>query len=235
MYSATAITALTIQNTQGVVAMYPVAASIVASQLDAVFSDLRIDAVKIGMLANVENVLAVAYAIERYRPAHVVLDTVIRSSSGYVLLEPNALAVLRERLFPLTNIITPNLYEAAVLLDQPLAADEVQMTRQGDALHALGAQAVLIKGGHFLGSCSPDWLIEKDGHTRLSSPRLRVTGTHGTGCTLSAAIAALRPQKRDWINTVSDAKTYLNQALLHSTRLSVGLGTGPLHHFHTWW
>nr|WP_305145292.1 bifunctional hydroxymethylpyrimidine kinase/phosphomethylpyrimidine kinase [Candidatus Vallotia tarda] len=235
VYGATAITALTAQNTQGVTALYPVADYIVAAQLDAVFRDLRIDAVKIGMLANVENVLAVSSVIERYKPAHVVLDTVICSSNGYLLLEPCALAALRDRLLPLASIITPNLHEASVLLGEPVAADEVQMIYQGDALRALGAQAVLIKGGHLLGNCSPDWLIEKSGHTRISSVRLKVIGTHGTGCTLSAAIAALRPQNRDWTNAVNNAKIYINQALLQSTRLSVGLGTGPLHHFHAWW
>ncbi|WP_338861242.1 bifunctional hydroxymethylpyrimidine kinase/phosphomethylpyrimidine kinase [Mycetohabitans rhizoxinica] len=234
-YGAAAITALTVQNTRGVTAVHPVSADVVAAQLDAVLSDLRIDAVKIGMLANAAIVRAVAIALERYRPAHVVLDTVMLSSSGCPLLEPDALGALRERLLPLASIITPNLHEAAALLDQPVATDEAQMARQGDALHALGARAVLIKGGHLPGEFSPDWLIEANHHTRLAGARVNVTGTHGTGCTLSAAIAALRPQRLDLANAVSDAKTYLTQALIQSTRLSVGPGTGPLHHCHAWW
>ncbi|WP_338927042.1 bifunctional hydroxymethylpyrimidine kinase/phosphomethylpyrimidine kinase (plasmid) [Mycetohabitans endofungorum] len=235
-YGAAAITALTAQNTRGVTAVHPVPADVVTAQLDAVFSDLRIDAVKIGMLANAAIVRAVATVLERYQPAHVVLDTVILSSSGHSLLEPDALDALRKRLLPLASIITPNLHEAAALLDQPVAADEAQMARQGDALHALGAHAVLIKGGHLPGDFSPDWLIEASRHTRLAGARVKVTGTHGTGCTLSAAIAALRPQRLDLANAVSDAKTYLTQALIHSTRLSVGQGTArPLHHCHAWW
>ncbi|KAG0163716.1 hypothetical protein DFQ28_004035 [Apophysomyces sp. BC1034] len=234
-YGAAAITALTVQNTHGVSAVHPVAADIITAQLDAVFDDVRIDAVKIGMLANAPIVRAVADALERHRPAHVVLDTVILSSSARVLLEPDALGALRDRLLPLASVVTPNLHEAAALLEQPVASDEAQMALQGDALRALGARAVLIKGGHLPGEFSPDWLIEASRHTRIAGARVNVAGTHGTGCTLSAAIAALRPQRLDLANAVSDAKTYLTQALIQGTRLSVGHGTGPLHHFHPWW
>jgi hydroxymethylpyrimidine/phosphomethylpyrimidine kinase len=234
-YGAAAITALTVQNTRGVSAVYPVSADIVAAQLDAVFDDLRIDAVKIGMLANAPIVRAVADALERHRPAHVVLDTVILSSSGHALLEADALGTLRDRLLPLASVTTPNLYEAAALLDQPVATDEAQMARQGGALRSLGAQAVLVKGGHLPGAFSPDWLIEAGGPTRIAGARVNVASTHGTGCTLSAAIAALRPQRLGLANAVSDAKTYLTQALIQSTRLCVGQGNGPLHHCHAWW
>ncbi|UDG82649.1 Phosphomethylpyrimidine kinase / Hydroxymethylpyrimidine kinase (plasmid) [Candidatus Vallotia cooleyia] len=234
-YSAAVITALTAQNTRGVTAVHPISSRIVAEQLDAVFSDLQIDAVKIGMLANVEIICTVAAAIERYQPKYIVLDTVILSSNGHLLLEPDSLSVLRERLLPLASIITPNLYESAVLLDQPIAENEAQMASQGDALQALGVYAVLLKGGHLSGLCSPDWLIEDFCHTRLVTNRVSVAGTHGTGCTLSSAMAALRPQRLNWVTTVCDAKIYLTQALMHSTRISVGHGTGPLHHCYSWW
>lgn len=234
-YGAAAITALTIQNTHGVSAVHPVPADVVAAQLDAVFDDLCIDAVKIGMLANKSIVHAVADVLERRRPAHIVLDTVILPSSGRALLAPDALDALRDRLLPLASLITPNLHEVAALLGQPVATDETQMVRQGDALRALGAHAVLLKGGHLPGEFSPDWLIEASRHTRLAGARVKVASTHGTGCTLSAAIAALRPQRLDLANAVSDAKTYLTQALIQSPRLLVGHGTGPVHHFHAWW
>lgn len=234
-YGASVVTALTAQNTLGVGAIHVPPTDFVAAQLDAVFTDLRIDAVKVGMLANAGIVRAVAAALRRYQPATVILDTVMLSKSGHALLAADAVQALREALLPLATLITPNLPEAAVLLDEPEAHDEESMVRQALALRARGAQAVLIKGGHLGGSHSPDWLVEAGGSAKLSAARVATRATHGTGCTLSAAIAALRPQRPDLPSAVNEAKAYLTQALLRAERLQVGRGIGPVHHFHRWW
>lgn len=236
VYGASVVTALTAQNTHGVRAVHAPDGAFVAAQLDAVFDDVRIDAVKIGMLANADIVRAVAAALRRYRPARVVLDTVMLSKNRHALLSPDAVTALREELLPLAGLVTPNLDEAAALVgaDAP-ATDETAMRQQGEALRSLGARAVLIKGGHLGGAESPDWLIDETGAYRLGAARVEVKQTHGTGCTLSAAIAALIVQRPDWLGAVTDAKTYLVGALRESTRLEVGTGIGPLHHFYRWW
>jgi hydroxymethylpyrimidine/phosphomethylpyrimidine kinase len=234
-YGASVITALTAQNTRGVTAIHTPDPGFVTAQLDAVFDDIRIDAVKIGMLANAQIVRAVADALRRHRPSHVVLDTVMISKSNHALLAADAVAALRDELLPLADLLTPNLPEAAALLNSPAAADEAAMISQGEALRALGARAVLMKGGHLAAVDSPDWLIEASGTLRVGGPRVPVKNTHGTGCTLSSAIAALIPQRRDLASAVVDAKRYLTGALEHSERLEVGGGVGPVHHFHRWW
>ncbi|WP_157685824.1 bifunctional hydroxymethylpyrimidine kinase/phosphomethylpyrimidine kinase [Robbsia andropogonis] len=221
-YGASVITALTAQNTRGVHAVFVPPVDIVAAQLDAVFRDLRLDAVKIGMLASRDNVLAVAEALQRWRPRFVVLDPVMVSSSGRRLLASDAIIALREVLIPHVTLLTPNLAEAAVLLDQGHAVDDEQMVAQGQALRALGVQAVLMKGGHLAGEQSPDWLVEAGGKAKFGAARVPTRSTHGTGCTLSAAIAVLRPQRLDLPTAVSDAKSYLTNALIHADRLSVG-------------
>ena len=235
VYGASVITALTAQNTRGVQAIHITPPEFVAAQLAAVFEDIQIDAVKIGMLANAETVRAVAESLRRYQPKRVILDTVMIAKSGHALLSPDAVVALRDELLPLADLVTPNLPEAAALLDMPLADDEDGMLRQGEALRALGARAVLMKGGHLGGTQSPDWLVQADGSQRLNVARVQVVNTHGTGCTLSAAIAALVPQRSQLAQAVSDAKIYLTQALVQSARLSVGHGIGPVHHFHRWW
>ncbi|RKP54881.1 bifunctional hydroxymethylpyrimidine kinase/phosphomethylpyrimidine kinase [Pararobbsia silviterrae] len=234
-FGASAITALTAQNTHGVTAVHAPPAAFMTAQLDAVFGDLRIDAVKLGMLANAEIVRAVAAALRRYQPRYVVLDTVMISKSGHALLLPDAVAALRDELLPLATLITPNLPEAAALLGEPEARDEDAMRRQASALRALGANGVLIKGGHLGGDESPDWLFDANGETRISARRVATRHTHGTGCTLSAAIAALIPRTGNVEEAVRGAKDYLVGALEQADRLSVGTGIGPVHHFHRWW
>ncbi|PMS35210.1 hydroxymethylpyrimidine kinase /phosphomethylpyrimidine kinase [Trinickia symbiotica] len=234
-YGASVVTALTAQNTCGVTAVHTPDASFVAAQIDAVFGDIGIDAVKIGMLSNARIVRVVAAALRRYEPRCVVLDTVMISKSHRALLEPDAVAVLRDELLPLATVVTPNLPEAAALLGVVPAADEPEMLRQGEALRAFGAHAVLMKGGHLAAPDSPDWLIDASGSHRFGGPRIAVSNTHGTGCTLSSAIAALVPQRADLRSAIADAKAYLLDALRESGRLSVGSGIGPLHHFHRWW
>ena len=234
-YGASVVTALTAQNTRGVFAVHAPDAAFVTAQLDAVFSDIRIDAVKIGMLANADIVRAVADALRRYRPPFVVRDTVILSSSGHPLLTPDAVAALRDELVPLASLVTPNLPEAAALAGGPEATNEAVMLAQAQALRALGAQAVLMKGGHLGSAESPDWLVEAASTRRFGAVRLAVPDTHGTGCTLSSAIAALMPQRSNLDDAIADAKVYLLDAMRESARLDVGGGTGPLHHFYRWW
>lgn len=234
-YGASVITALTAQNTRGVTAIHTPDPGFITAQLDAVFDDVRIDAVKIGMLANAQIVRAVADALRRYQPKHVVLDTVMISKSNHALLAPEAVAALRDELLPLAGLLTPNLPEAGALLGVSAASDEAGMIEQAEALRALGARAVLMKGGHLTAPDSPDWLIQDSGTLRLAAPRIPVKNTHGTGCTLSSAIAALLPQRADLASAVADAKQYLTGALRESDRLDVGSGVGPVHHFYQWW
>ncbi|MBR8236551.1 MULTISPECIES: bifunctional hydroxymethylpyrimidine kinase/phosphomethylpyrimidine kinase [unclassified Burkholderia] len=235
-YGASVITALTAQNTRGVTGVHAPDAAFVTAQLDAVFDDIRIDAVKIGMLANAAIVQAVADALRRYAPRFVVLDTVMISKSSHALLAPDAVAALRDTLLPLATVVTPNLPEAAALLNVAPATTEDDMVRQGQALLQTGARAVLMKGGHLPdASASPDWLVEATRTVRLDGARVPVSNTHGTGCTLSSAIAALLPQHPDLESAVREAKTYLTGAIAASGHLDVGHGVGPVHHFHRWW
>ena len=234
-YGASVITALTAQNTRGVTAIHTPDPAFVTAQLDAVFDDIRIDAVKIGMLANASIVRAVADALRRHQPKHVVLDTVMISKSNHALLAPEAVDAVRSELLPLADLLTPNLPEAAALLGTSSATDEAAMVDQGEALRRLGARAVLMKGGHLAAADSPDWLIQESGTMRLAGPRVPVKNTHGTGCSLSSAIAALIPQRDDLASAVADAKAWLTGALEQSGRLDVGHGVGPVHHFYRWW
>lgn len=234
-YGASVITALTAQNTRGVTGIHTPPASFVSAQMDAVFQDLDVDAVKLGMLANAEVVRTVAAGLRTYKPRFVVLDTVMISKSGHALLLPDAVAALRDELLPLADLITPNLPEAAALLGVEPATDESEMEQQAQALRALGARNVLVKGGHLAGDLSPDWLVSAAGVQRFNAPRIAAHNTHGTGCTLSAALAALRPCRTDWSDTVRDAKAYLNGALAASDDLRIGHGIGPVHHFHAVW
>ncbi|WP_175753861.1 bifunctional hydroxymethylpyrimidine kinase/phosphomethylpyrimidine kinase [Burkholderia ambifaria] len=235
-YGASVITALTAQNTCGVSGVHAPDAAFVTAQLDAVFDDIRIDAVKIGMLANAAIVHAVADALRRYAPRFVVLDTVMISKSSHALLAPDAVDALRDALLPLATLVTPNLPEAAALLGDTPATTEDDMVRQGHALLQAGANAVLMKGGHLPDAAtSPDWLVDAAHAVRLGGTRVPVSNTHGTGCTLSSAIAALLPQRPDLESAVRDAKVYLTGAIAASGQLDVGHGVGPVHHFHRWW
>lgn len=234
-YGTSVITALVAQNTRGVQSVYRIEPAFVAAQLDTVLDDVRIDAAKIGMLAETTIVEVVAEKLKRASLPFVVLDTVMIAKSGDALLSPDAVASIRERLLPQVSLITPNLPEAAALLGCSMAQDEATMLEQGDALLELGCEAVLMKGGHLSDAESPDWLITRAGRQRFTAPRVNTRHTHGTGCTLSAALAALRPRHADWAGTVAEAKAWLQQALLHADSLEVGHGIGPVHHFHQWW
>jgi hydroxymethylpyrimidine/phosphomethylpyrimidine kinase len=235
VYGASVITALTAQNTKRVVAIHAVPADFVMAQIDAVFSDLAVAAIKIGMLANAAVIGAVAEGLARWRPAAVVLDPVMVATSGDPLLAPDAIAAMRHALFPQALLVTPNLPEAAALLDAAPATSEAEMQAQGENLLALGPRAVLIKGGHGEGGESVDLLVEAGRVTRFAAPRIKTQNTHGTGCTLSAAIAAGLAKGRDLVTAVGEAKDYVTAAIAATDRLQVGSGHGPLHHFHRWW
>jgi hydroxymethylpyrimidine/phosphomethylpyrimidine kinase len=234
VYGAAVITALTAQNTNGVFGIHDVPAEFVAKQIDAVFTDLDIGAVKIGMLATAATIDTVAAALERHRPRHVVLDPVMAASSGERLLRPDAIARLRE-LMSRVHVVTPNLPEAAALLDMAPAQDEAGMRGQAQRLLAFGVGAVLIKGGHGSGPESVDLLVEPDKTLRLAALRVATKNTHGTGCTLSSAIAAGLAKGHSLEQAASEAKRYVGAAIAAADRLKVGSGRGPLHHFHAWW
>jgi hydroxymethylpyrimidine/phosphomethylpyrimidine kinase len=235
-YGMSVLTGLTAQNTHGVRSVHAVPTKFVADQLDALVGDVRIDAVKIGMLTNAEVVDTVAAALAAHRPPFVVLDPVMVAKSGDRLLAADAVVHLRDVLIKHVDLITPNLPEAADLLGVAEATSEEEMRGQAAALAALGP-AVLLKGGHLAGAESPDLLTTAAGEApaRLTARRVATTNDHGTGCTLSAAIAALRPQRDGWLAAVTDAKAYLTRALAAAARLDVGTGHGPVHHFHAWW
>jgi hydroxymethylpyrimidine/phosphomethylpyrimidine kinase len=234
VYGAAVVTALTAQNTKGVFAIHDVPADFIAAQVNAVFTDLDVGAVKIGMLANAAAIDAVTASLDRYRPRNVVLDPVMAASSGERLLSEDALGRLRD-LFSRVRVVTPNLPEAAVLLGVSPARDEDEMRAQARALLSLGASAVLIKGGHGGGPESVDLLVGADGCLRLAAPRIATSNTHGTGCTFSSAIAAGLAKGLSLEDAAGQAKAYVSAAIAAADRLAVGSGRGPLHHFHAWW
>lgn len=233
-YGMSVITAVVAQNTQGVSEVHQLPGRFVAKQLEVLFNDVRVDSVKIGMLGNAEVIEAVAETLEKYRFRYIVLDPVMIATSGHRLLSKDAIHALRENLLPLVDLVTPNLAEAAQLLGEHEARNDEEMLHQLDRLEQL-CPGVLIKGGHLDGIQCVDFLRIDGTTTRLEAPRVSTQNTHGTGCTLSAAIAALRPQRSDWISAVSDSKDYLTEALRQSHALHVGHGHGPVHHFHEIW
>lgn len=235
VYGASVITALTAQNTLGVQAIHDVPPDFIAAQMDSVFSDLKVGAAKIGMLSQAPVIEAVAAGLDRHGVRHVVLDPVMVATSGDRLLNPDAVSALRRLLIPRASLVTPNLLEAAALLDQPVAVTEDDMLAQGQALVARGAKAVLVKGGHGTGQTSTDLLVTPDGSVRLEVPRIATRNTHGTGCTLSSAVAAGLAKGFALGQAVSEAKDYVTAAIAASERLSIGAGHGPTHHFHAFW
>ena len=235
VYGASVITALTAQNTKGVTAIHDVPAEFVATQIDAVFSDLEVSAVKIGMVSQCGVIETIAAGLERWRQSQVVLDPVMIATSGDKLLAPDAIDVLKRLLMPRALVVTPNLPEAAALLDAPIADTETAMRIQGERLLVLGARAVLIKGGHAAGAESVDLLIEPAAFTRLAADRVATANTHGTGCTLSSAIAAGLAKGLSLAEAVRAAKVYVTAALGAANRIKIGSGHGPVHHFHAWW
>lgn len=231
-YGTVVVTAVVAQSTRGVRAVHQLGADDVRVQLECLLDDVRVDAVKIGMLGTAEVVRVVADVVAERALPHVVLDPVMVTTSGDRLLPGDAVAALRDELLPRCDLVTPNLPEAADLLGEPPATDEAGMRAQLARLVGLGP-AVLLKGGHLTGEESVDLLGTADGVVRrLAAPRVPTRNTHGTGCTLSAAVAALRPGAPDWATAVAGAKEYLTGALAHADELDVGHGPGPVHHLY---
>ncbi|TWB97030.1 hydroxymethylpyrimidine kinase /phosphomethylpyrimidine kinase [Bradyrhizobium macuxiense] len=235
VYGASAITALTAQNTTGVSGIHPVPASFVTAQIDAVFSDLDVGAVKIGMVAQAETIAAIADGLKRWAPRHIVLDPVMVATSGDRLLAAEAVDALKTKLFPLASLITPNLPEAAALLNEPVASSEADVEQQGKRLLAMGCRAVLVKGGHGHGAESIDYLIEGARSIALAAPRIATSNTHGTGCSLSSAIAAGLAKGEAMETAVRNAKAWISDAIAAADRFAVGRGHGPVHHFHKYY
>lgn len=233
-YGMSVITALTAQSTQGVADVFAIPANFVKQQFNVLIEDSQIDSLKIGMLMNNAIVTAVAEILAQKPIPYIVLDTVMVAKSGHALLNQKAIKAIREKLLPYATLITPNLPEAAALLNCPEATNEEQMQRQGQALLQFGCQAVLIKGGHLHGRESTDYLITHDEIVRFSSIRVNTKNTHGTGCTLSAAISALLP-RMSLVDAIRQAKDYLNGAIKQADTLHIGKGIGPTHHFYQWW
>ncbi len=229
-YGMAAITALTAQNTREVTGIQFAAPDFVAKQVDTVFDDVRVDAVKIGMLGTAGIIEAVAAVLEQRRPHWVVVDTVMVAKSGARLLEDDAVAALRDRLLPLADIITPNLPEAGDLVGEAPIESREGMAALAARLGGMGPRVVLLKGGHLGSEESPDYLATADGGHWLEGARIATRNTHGTGCTLSSAIAARLALGQGLLRAVRGAKEYLTGAISAGRALEVGGGSGPVHH-----
>ena len=235
VYGMAVLTALTAQNTQGVSGVHLVPPQFVADQINAVFADVRVDAVKIGMIANAGIADAVAAALAEHRDIPIVIDPVMIAKGGAALLAPEAVDVLTRRLLPLATLLTPNLPEAAALLHEPVATNRADMAEQAERLRALGPAAVLVKGGHLDSDESPDVLATADGLHWFEAKRVPTKNTHGTGCTLSSALAAELAKGASAQEAVAIAKDYLAGAVAAAGSLAVGSGHGPVQHFHALW
>ena len=234
-YAMAAITALTAQNTQGVQAVHVPPTEFLRSQLDALAADIAIDAVKVGMLGSAGVMDTVGEWLAETRPAAVVLDPVMVATSGDKLMAPESLEALRE-LMAHAHLVTPNIPELAVLLGRAEAADWDGAVQQGRELASAYGLLVLVKGGHLPGELCRDALVAADGSVQeFSAPRIHTNNTHGTGCSLSAAVATLQAQRGDWVQAVGEAKEWLTGALAASDVLEVGAGAGPVNHLHSLW
>lgn len=236
VFGTSALAALTAQNTQGVSAIHEVPADFVVAQIDAVLSDMKVGAIKIGMLASVEIIEAVAECLKRHLDIPVVLDPVMVAESGDPLIHDEAVAALKDALFPLSTLVTPNLHEAARLLGASTAIDRDQMEKQATDLLAYGARAVLVKGGHSVGQDAADVYVEANSSpVWLEAEFIETRNTHGTGCSLSSAIASGLAGGQSLSEAVSSAKVWLTRAIARADELQIGKGAGPVHHFHEFW
>jgi len=235
VYGTSVITALTAQNTMGVTAIQDVPPEFITEQMDAVFSDIRIDAVKIGMLSQVPVIQAVADGLQNHNAKNIVLDPVMVATSGDLLLAEEAVDAVKTILMPKADLVTPNLHEAAKLTDTSLAENEEEMEAQAISLLSAGARAVLIKGGHGSSDNVSDLLVSGAKKQWLRTKRIETANTHGTGCSLSSAIVAQLARGHTLASAVKSAKDWLTEAIRTSDQLDVGHGSGPVHHFHQYW
>lgn len=234
VYGASVITAITAQNTQSVTAIQGIDTDVIAAQIEAVLSDLDVRAVKIGMLSSPEIIQTVAKGLKGFKGA-IVLDPVMVAKSGDSLLQDSAVNSLRNDLIPMADLLTPNLPEAARLLNTTDASNQEQMLEQGRALRALGCNAVLMKGGHASDDICTDILVGADQNTTFSASRIATKNTHGTGCTLSSAITSGLAKGLELPAATAQAHDYLQGAIKAADGLNIGHGHGPVHHFHRVW
>jgi hydroxymethylpyrimidine/phosphomethylpyrimidine kinase len=235
-YGMSVVTALTAQNTSGVTSVHAVSAAFVGDQLEAVFSDMGADAVKIGMLYSVDVVETVAGQLKKHAAKNVVLDPVMSAQSGDRLLQDEAIAAVKDLLMPLATVVTPNVPEAAVFLNRQIHSFE-DMKEAAIQLASCGAESILLKGGHLDGSDSTDtlYLCRQGRFIVLKAERISTRNNHGTGCTFSSAIASFLARDFPLENAVKQAKTYLTKAIRAGAEFEIGSGHGPVHHFHEFW
>lgn len=231
VFGTSAITAITAQNTTGVTAVHEVPPEIVAAQVDAVLTDIGADAVKTGMISSAEIIRVVAAKVREYGISTLVVDPVMVATSGDRLLREDAVEALRTELLPLAVVATPNLPEAEVLIGREIGTLDA-MREAAKAIVGLGARSVLVKGGHLAGDAT-DVFYDGSGFTELPARRIETTSTHGTGCTLASAIAALLARGESLESAIGGAKVYVTAAIERA--YPIGHGHGPVHHFHRWW
>ena len=235
-YGMSVITALTAQNTQGVNGIHAVPPAFAVEQIDAVLSDIGTDAIKIGMLFSAELIEAVAKALKKHGADNIVLDPVMVAQSGDKLLQDDAIEAIKMHLMPLADVVTPNIPEASVLCERPLReVRDIESAAQTLAQH--GSRSILIKGGHGEADQSIDllYLAHENRFVRLVADRIKTHNNHGTGCTLSSAIASYMAKGKDIEDAVEKAKKFMNQAIAAGARYRIGQGHGPVHHFFQWW
>ena len=232
VFGMSVITAVTAQNTCGVTAVQDISPDIITAQIDAVFSDIRVDGVKIGMVSRTESIHAIAEALKKWKPPVVVVDPVMISKSGYPLLQPDACEALIKELLPLATLLTPNLPEAEAICGFAIKTEQ-DMEKAAAHIISLGAKAVLVKGGHLEGSKADDYLYDGRQGTWLPGTRIQTRHTHGTGCTLSSALASNLAKGMHLTEAVKAAKDYVTTAIRHG--IALGKGHGPTHHFVELW
>ena len=235
VFGMAVLTALTAQNTRGVNDIHLPPVDFIKAQINAIFDDIRVDAVKIGMVANADIAAAVRDSLVDRHCRHIVLDPVMVAKGGARLLDPDAVEAVRRDLLPLASVVTPNLPEAGVLLRLPAAETRAEMASHARGLLSCGPGAVLMKGGHFEGEHSPDLLITEADEVWFEADRIDSMNTHGTGCSLSSALAALLARGMSMIDAAQAAKSFITEAIRHADMLEVGSGHGPTHHFHAIW
>lgn len=234
-YGMSVLTALPIQNTRGVSNCFQLPLAAIEEQLESIFSDITPDVIKIGMLFNSEIIILISRYLEKYaQNIPIVLDPVMVAKSGDYLLLPDAIAALKEYLIPLATLITPNLNEAQALSETGISSTD-DMLKSARIIQKLGIANVLLKGGHLEGNDCTDLLLGKTSSQWLHAPRINTINTHGTGCTLAAAIAANLAHGVDLTTSCQNAKNYLQQALTSYQQIKIGHGHGPVNHFHHWW
>ncbi|UOF93740.1 MAG: bifunctional hydroxymethylpyrimidine kinase/phosphomethylpyrimidine kinase [Bordetella sp.] len=239
-YGCSIVTNLTIQNTQGVKDIFPIPLKFIDEQFEILFSDICIDSIKIGMLHNSNIIHLIAKKITKWKMKNIVLDPVIAAKSGDKLLEDSAIDNIRDILFPLVTLVTPNIPEAGILLGIRPSENIRDMRHTAEKLHHKMSKIdnnkwVMIKGGHLPGNYAIDVLYDGNHMVEIPETRIKTSKTHGTGCSLSAAIATLLPKTDSVLQATYLAKKYITKCIKFSEMLEVGSGKGPIHHFHNWW